>query len=295
MRQMCVRAGRTIAAVAILLPGLAAAQTTQPTGTPVIALPPVEVIGTSPLIGSGIDRNTVPAETHVLNSNDLQREGTPSLVGALNREVSGVTVDSASGNPYQPTFFYHGFAASPLQGTPQGLAVYINGVRFNQPFGDTVDWDLIPDIAIDRLNLEGSNPVFGLNALGGSVNVQLKNGFTWQGFEADVSAAPSVRSRVNSNTASGPVTSPPMSRARCRIRTAGEICSPPTCKIFRRRRLAERASGVAPERHRGAFRAQRAGHRAGATAGGGAASPVHGAESGQQPICGGQPERQRRA
>ena len=88
---------------------------------------------------------------------------------------------------FQPTLFYHGFAASALQGTPQGLAVYVNGMRFNQPFGDTVDWDLIPDIAIDRINLVGSNPVFGLNALGGAVNVQLKNGFTYQGFEGDLS------------------------------------------------------------------------------------------------------------
>ncbi len=151
------------------------------------SLPPIEVIGTSPLIGSGVDRNAVPAETHVLNSKDLKREGTPDLLRSLNQQVSGATLDSASGNPFQPTFFYHGFAASPLQGTPQGLAVYVNGVRFNQPFGDTVEWNLIPDIAIDRVNLEGSNPVFGLNALGGSVNVQLKNGFTFQGFEADIS------------------------------------------------------------------------------------------------------------
>ena len=177
--------GKFIAPVLILLTGTAAAQTAQQ--PPATELPPVEVIGASPLIGSGIDRNTVPAETHVLDSNDLTREGTPDLVNSLNRQVSGVNLDSASGNPYQPTFFYHGYAASPLQGTPQGLAVYVNGVRFNQPFGDTVDWDLIPDIAIDRINLEGSNPVFGLNALGGSVNVQLKNGFNWQGFEADVS------------------------------------------------------------------------------------------------------------
>ena len=177
--------GKFIAPVLILLTGTAAAQTAQQ--PPATELPPVEVIGASPLIGSGIDRNTVPAETHVLDSNDLTREGTPDLVNSLNRQVSGVNLNSASGNPYQPTFFYHGYAASPLQGTPQGLAVYVNGVRFNQPFGDTVDWDLIPDIAIDRINLEGSNPVFGLNALGGSVNVQLKNGFNWQGFEADVS------------------------------------------------------------------------------------------------------------
>ncbi len=176
-----------VAAIAILLAGGAAAQTTQPAAQPVIELPPVDVIGASPLIGSGIDRNAVPAETHVLTGNDLRREGTPNLLGSLNQQIGGVALDSASGNPNQPTLFYHGFAASPLQGTPQGLAVYVNGIRFNQPFGDTVDWDLIPNIAIDRLNVEGSNPVFGLNALGGSVNIQLKNGFTWQGFEASLS------------------------------------------------------------------------------------------------------------
>ncbi len=200
-----MRASLGVMAVAILLAaGAAAAQTappptapapstsaqaptTQATPPPVTELPPVEVIGASPLIGSGIDRNTVPAETQVLDSNDLKREGTPDLLGSLNQQVGGVSLDSASGNPFQPTFFYHGFAASGLQGTPQGLAVYVNGVRFNQPFGDTVDWDLIPAITIDKVNLEGSNPVFGLNALGGAVNVQLKNGFTWQGLEADIS------------------------------------------------------------------------------------------------------------
>jgi iron complex outermembrane recepter protein len=176
-----------IATIAILLSGNAAAQTADQPPPPVTELPPVEVVGASPLIGSGIDRNTVPAETHVLDSSDLRREGTANLVNSLNREVSGISLDSASGNSFQPSLFYHGFAASGLQGTPQGLAVYVNGVRFNQPFGDTVDWDLVPDNAIDRINLEGSNPVFGLNALGGSVNVQLKNGFTWQGSEASVS------------------------------------------------------------------------------------------------------------
>jgi outer membrane receptor protein involved in Fe transport len=141
-------------------------------------LPPVDVLGTSPLIGSGLDRNLVPAQTNVLNQQDLKREGMPQLVRSLEREVGSVSTLSASGNPFQPTLFYRGFAASPLQGTPQGLAVYVNGMRFNQPFGDTVYWDLIPDVAIDRVNLEGSNPVFGLNALGGSINVRLKDGFT---------------------------------------------------------------------------------------------------------------------
>jgi iron complex outermembrane receptor protein len=182
-----VRVQLGMAATAILLAGAASAQDAPQTAPTVTELPPVEVVGASPLVGSGIDRNTVPAETHVLNSNDLKRQGTPDLLGSLSQQVGGVNLDSASGNPFQPTLLYHGFAASPLQGTPQGLAVYVNGVRFNQPFGDTVDWDLIPNIAIDAVNLEGSNPVFGLNALGGSVNIQLKNGFTYSGFEADLS------------------------------------------------------------------------------------------------------------
>ena len=152
-----------------------------------VPLQPLTVIGTSPLIGSGIDRDSVPGETHVLTGADLSRIGTPNATEALNQQLGGVTLDSASGNPFQPTFFYHGFQASPLQGVPQGLAVYVNGMRFNQPFGDTVDWDVIPDIAIDRINVVGSNPVYGLNALGGAVNVLLKNGFTFRGFEGDLS------------------------------------------------------------------------------------------------------------
>ncbi len=147
----------------------------------------ITVIGTSPLLGAGIDRDKVPAGTTVLDSADLAREGTPDLLHALDTQAAGVNLDSASGNPYQPTLFYNGFEASPLQGTSQGIAVYTNGIRFNQAFGDTVNWDLLPDIAINRLNLEGSNPVFGLNALGGSVNLQLKNGFLFHGGEADIS------------------------------------------------------------------------------------------------------------
>jgi iron complex outermembrane recepter protein len=166
----------------------AAVATTQPLhAQQILTMPPVEVIARSPLIGSGIDRNSVPAATHVLDHRDIERQGTPDLLWSLNQGIDSVSLDSASGNPFQPTLNYRGFAASPLQGRPQGIAVYLNGMRFNQPFGDTVDWDLIPNNAIDRLNVEGSNPVFGLNALGGSINVQMKNGFTWQGGELSLS------------------------------------------------------------------------------------------------------------
>ncbi len=147
----------------------------------------ITVIGASPLLGSGVDRNAIPVDTQVLGSAGIAREGAPNVLQALNTQVAGVNLDSASGNPYQPSLFYNGFEVSPLQGTSQGVAVYLNGIRFNQPFGDTVNWDLIPDVAISKINVEGSNPLFGLNALGGSFNIALKDGFSTQGGQADLS------------------------------------------------------------------------------------------------------------
>src|SRR5262249_46657165 len=91
-----------------------------------------------------------------------------------------------SGNPFQPDVQYRGFQASPVLGTPQGLAIYQNGVRINEVFGDTVNWDLIPETAINRLDVVSNNPVFGLNAIGGAISIEMKNGFTYEGREAEV-------------------------------------------------------------------------------------------------------------
>jgi iron complex outermembrane receptor protein len=161
--------------------------TTPPPATPepITTLPPVTVIAPTPLLGSGVDRNKVPSQTQVLTDHDITLQGPPDYLQALQDQAQGVHLDSAAGGPFQPNLFYHGFQAAPLQGTPQGLAVYLNGVRFNQAFGDTVNFDLIPSIAIDTMNLEGANPVFGLNALGGSLAIQMKNGFTYHGGELD--------------------------------------------------------------------------------------------------------------
>ena len=184
-----------VIAFALLPVASAQAQTpVLPSRAPTV-LPTVNIIGSTPLLGSGIEADKVPGQVSVLGAPDIIRNGTPSLTRALSEQMGGVTVNNAAGNPYQPDLFYHGFQASPLQGTQQGLAVYVNGVRFNQAFGDTVNWELIPDLAIDRVNLEGSNPAFGLNALGGALNVQLKNGFTYQGFETDVSGGSFGRKR----------------------------------------------------------------------------------------------------
>jgi iron complex outermembrane recepter protein len=153
---------------------------------PATTLPTVEVIGTSPLPGVGIDRDKVPANVQSLGAGDLEREGTPSLIQGLSDQAGSVNTNATLVDPFQPDILYRGFEASPVLGTPEGIAVYQNGVRINEAFGDTVNWDLIPDIAIDRFDVVSANPVYGLNALGGAAVITMKNGFTYQGFEADV-------------------------------------------------------------------------------------------------------------
>ncbi len=129
------------------------------------------------LVGAGLAASDVPAQTASLGPRAIAAHGSPNLTAALADTVPGFSVGDAAGNPFQPNISYHGYAASPTQGVAQGLAVYQDGVRINQAFGDTLDWDLIPPLAIAQADLAGANPVFGLNALGGALNVRSKTGF----------------------------------------------------------------------------------------------------------------------
>jgi iron complex outermembrane receptor protein len=141
----------------------------------------VVVIGTTPLAGVGIDRDKVPANVQSITGADVRAAG--GLTGALENGIGSIGLGQAQGNPFQPNLTYRGFEASPLAGNAQGLAVYVDGARFNQPFGDTMNWDLIPEVAIDTVVLQPSNPAFGLNALGGALALRMKTGFNWQGGE----------------------------------------------------------------------------------------------------------------
>ena len=120
-------------------------------------------------------------------SRGLSRVYSPNVTRTLEQRVPGVFISDVQGNEFTSDLRYRGFAASPLQGTPQGLAVYMQGVRVNEAFGDTVNWDLIPTIAIGRADVWTNNPAFGLNALGGAISLQMKDGFTYRGTEFDTS------------------------------------------------------------------------------------------------------------
>lgn len=148
-------------------------------------LPEIQVISNTPMQGAGIDKDKIPSMTSSVTADDFQRSYSQNVTDTLFQRVPGVTLSDPNGNNVQQEIRYRGFAASPLQGTPQGLAVYMNGIRLNEAFGDTVNWDLIPTNAIQRADIFTNNPIFGLNALGGAISLQTKNGFTYKGLEVE--------------------------------------------------------------------------------------------------------------
>lgn len=154
---------------------------------PAQALQEVLVIGSTPLSGAAMDIDKIPGNIQVLSAEDLSRQGTPSLITALDSKLSSININDNIDDPFQPDILYRGFEASPILGTPQGLAVYQNGVRVNEAFGNTVNWDLLPDVAINQVELVSYSPLYGLNALGGAVSVTMKNAFTYQGADLELS------------------------------------------------------------------------------------------------------------
>jgi outer membrane receptor protein involved in Fe transport len=144
--------------------------------------PTVEIIGTTPLPGIGAPVNEIPANVQATTGAQMQKQESVSLPDYLERNIGSVSINESQGNPFQPDVNFRGFTASPLLGVPQGLSVFQDGVRINDPFGDVVNWDLIPQGAISSMVLiPGSNPVFGLNTLGGALSINTKSGRTYPG------------------------------------------------------------------------------------------------------------------
>lgn len=169
-----------IALAAAFGPAIAAGQ--------VIETETVEVVGNTPLAGLGVPKLHVPANVQSISSQQLEEQESLNLPEAMLRQLPSVNVNEIQGNPYQADVNYRGFTASPLLGTAQGLSVYLDGVRINEPFGDTVNWDLLPHSAIAGIDLvPGSNPVFGLNTLGGALAIRTKSGFSNPGSKIEVS------------------------------------------------------------------------------------------------------------
>lgn len=138
------------------------------------------VIGITPSGDTLQSIKRVPFAVHSAAYAELEAAQSLDLSDFLNSRMASVNINSAQNNPLQADLQYRGFTASPLLGLPQGLSVYQNGVRINEPLGDAVNWDLLPESAIYRIDLvSGANPVFGLNTLGGALAIKMKDGFNF--------------------------------------------------------------------------------------------------------------------
>ncbi len=170
-----------LCAAAILAPGSVHAQ------NPATAAesPAVHVIGTTPVPGLGTPVEEVPGQVQSLTARDIARRPQADLPALIDAGFSGVSVSNGQGNAQQAEVVFRGFSASPLLGAPQGISVFIDGIRANEAFGDNVNWDLIPANAIATTHLlSGSNPVYGLNTLGAALAVNTKSGFSFPGESA---------------------------------------------------------------------------------------------------------------
>ncbi len=153
-----------------------------------LEVPTIEVIGTTPVPGIGTDIENVPANVQVVTDENFDKIQAINLPDFLQQAMPSVSVNEMANNPYQPNLMYRGFIASPLLGAPQGMSVFQDGVRINEPFGDVISYDLIPQAAISSMTLmPGSNPLFGLNTLGGAIAIRTKSGAYYPGTEVDVS------------------------------------------------------------------------------------------------------------
>jgi iron complex outermembrane recepter protein len=163
---------------------IAEAAPATPAETSTSEAPPSDV-KMSPFGASSIPVDKVPAGVSQVTATDFKRDETVIPQEALQARVPGIIVGDLQGNQFQTNVQYRGFEASPVNGVAQGLAVYQNGTRINEAFGDTVNWDFLPSNAINNITVMSGNPIFGLNALGGAISIEMKDGFNYHGAEVD--------------------------------------------------------------------------------------------------------------
>ncbi|MBM3350939.1 MAG: TonB-dependent receptor [Betaproteobacteria bacterium] len=157
----------------------------------------VEVYGSTPLPGIGLPLNKVPANVQMTSPQAVANQSGVSVADYMMNNMQGVTVSDMAGNPWQPEINFRGYSSSPLLGNAQGLSTYVDGVRVNEPFGDVTLWDKIPSFAIGNMQMvPGSNPMFGLNTLGGAIAIQTKSGRDNQGIGVEYEAGSWGRQRA---------------------------------------------------------------------------------------------------
>ena len=141
-----------------------------------IRLPAVTISAPARLPGAPLPESSVPATVQTITADEIRRSGAVTLQDYLGR-LPGVTLNDEQGNTFQPGVQLRGFQVSPVTGVPQGVSVFVDGVRVNEPTVEEVNFDLIPLDDVERIELiRGPSAVFGRNALGGSLNIVTRRG-----------------------------------------------------------------------------------------------------------------------
>lgn len=163
-----------------------------------VELPEIEVVGTSLLPGLGIESKKLPYDIKTFSGDSIGQESSIGLSDYMSQTLPGVYSNEVQGSPYQGDITYRGFRASSTLGASQGISVYIDGIRVNEPFGDVVNWDMIPEFAIDNVSLiPGSNPMYGLNTLGGAISLTTKSGLANSGINTKMSYGSFDRKKID--------------------------------------------------------------------------------------------------
>ena len=176
----------------------AAAQDVPSDATRPVEMPPVVVIGSTPVPALGTPIEKYAGNIQSISADTMDNQNLLNLSDTLSRNFGSVNINGNQGNPWQNDLTYRGFLASPLAGSPIGLSMYLDGMRFNDGFGETINWDLIPQSAISGVDIiPGSNPIFGLNTLGGALAVHTKRGLDFPGVKLEAFGGSFGRWAVN--------------------------------------------------------------------------------------------------
>ena len=157
----------------VLVSNTVFAEDTLTTGT-------IDVTTVAPLPGIGVDKNILPSNVQVIQMDDVSDQPGISFADYLVNNAPSVTLNEVGGNPWQPEIRFRGYTAGSILGNEQGLSIYVDGVRQNQPFSDVVLWDTLPQFAFSGAQVvPGTNPIYGLNTLGGAMAFQTKSGHSF--------------------------------------------------------------------------------------------------------------------
>src|SRR3954470_21552071 len=135
----------------------------------------ITVVGRLPQVP--LAPSSVPAGVVVIDKSHLRNDGPGGLPESLAAAVPGLSMADEQGNAYQPDLSLRGFEATPVTGVPQGVSVYLDGVRVNEPTAEEINFDLLPTEDLERIEVvPGPSVIFGRNTLAGTINLTTRRG-----------------------------------------------------------------------------------------------------------------------